>query len=215
MGLSLDRRYNDQFNAEPRAAPTLNFTYTPASIWNRTATQRSIVMKRIQRYTASVVLTAFISIPALALDGTDRNFATQAAIADLAEIELANLAKQKARNEGIQQYADHLLQDHQQSSEKLKALAAQKNITLPTDLDAKHKADRDKLAALDGPEFEKAYVDAMIKDHRKAIGTYQNESKKTKDADFKAFTTEVEPKLREHLGHAQKLQSQHTSNASR
>jgi putative membrane protein len=166
-------------------------------------------------YSSFVVFMALASVPASALDANDRDFARRAAIADMAEIELANLAKQKAKSDAIREYAEHLLTDHQQSSEKLKALASQKNIALPKDLDTKHKAQRDKLAALDGPEFEKAYIDGMIKDHRRVLQEYQMQAQKTQDSEFKAFAKEVEPKLREHLNHAQKLQEKHSSSAKR
>lgn len=162
-----------------------------------------------------VIFIALASAPASAIDANDRDFARKAAVADLAEIELANLAKQKAKTDEVREYAEHLLQDHQQSSEKLKALASEKNITLPNDLDAKHKAERDKLAVLDGPEFEKAYIDGMVKGHRRILREYQLQAQKTKDADIRAFTQEVEPKLREHLEHAQKLQSLYSSNAKK
>jgi putative membrane protein len=161
------------------------------------------------------VFMTLASAPASAIDANDRDFARRAAIADMAEIELANLAKQKAKTDAVREYAEHLLTDHQQSSEKLKALAAQKNIALPKDLDSVHKAKRDKLAALDGPEFEKAYIDGMIKDHRRVLQEFQTEAKKTKDAEFKAFASEIEPKLRQHLDHAQKLQEKHSSSAKR
>src|SRR5687767_8983030 len=102
-------------------------------------------MKAITAFCSSfVVVITLASVPALAIDANDRDFARRAAVSDLAEIELANLAKQKAKSDAVREYAEHLLEDHQQSSERLKALASEKNITLPKDLDAKHKADRDK-----------------------------------------------------------------------
>src|SRR5688572_20432932 len=97
-----------------------------------------IPMKGFAIFTTLVFLTALTSIPASALDAADHKFATDAAIASMAEVELANLARQKVKSEEIRQYAERLLVDHQQANEKLRALASQKNITLPKDLDAKH-----------------------------------------------------------------------------
>ncbi|HKQ31370.1 MAG TPA: DUF4142 domain-containing protein [Burkholderiales bacterium] len=172
-------------------------------------------MKGLIPPTLLAAFATLIPLSVMALDASDRKFAADAAIAGMAEIELANLAQKKAKTESVRQFAEHLLTDHQQANEKLKALASQKNIALPKDLDAKHKVERDKLAALDGPEFEKAYIEAMIKDHRKAVNDFQTAAKRTQDEDLKTFASETEPKLREHLEHAQKLQSQFSSNARR
>jgi len=169
-------------------------------------------MKGFAIFATIATLVAFTA-PVSALDAVDRKFAADAAIVGMVEVELANLARQKAKSPEIRQYAEHLLAEHQQTNEKLKALAAQKNIALPKDLDAKHKAERDKLAALDGPEFEKAYIEAMVKDHRKAVNDFATEAKRTEDKDLKDFASETEPKLREHLEQAQKLLSQFSSNA--
>jgi putative membrane protein len=171
-------------------------------------------MKRTFAFALTILLSLAPTF-VFAVDSADRKFAANAAMAGLAEIELANLAKQKAKTESVRQYAEHLLSDHQQANEKLKAIAAAKNLSLPGDISADHKAARDKLATLDGPEFEKAYIETMVKDHRKVIGNFQAEAKRTKDPELKAFAVETEPKLREHLEHAQRLQSQFSSNAKR
>ena len=161
------------------------------------------------------ILVALAPTHTFAVDAADLKFASDAAVAGLAEIEFANLAKQKAKTDSIRDYAEHLLSDHQQANEKLKAIAAQKNVTLPSDITANHKAARDKLAALDGPEFEKAYIEIMVKDHRKAVSDFQTEIKRTQDTDFKTFASDTEPKLREHLEQAQRLQGQFSSHAKR
>jgi predicted outer membrane protein len=46
-------------------------------------------------------------------------------------------------------------------------LAAQKGVTLPDSLDAKHQGMVDKMAALTGPAFDDAYIAGMIKAHKK------------------------------------------------
>lgn len=161
------------------------------------------------------ILIALAPTHTFALDAADRKFASDAAVAGLAEIELANLAKQKAKTDPIREYAEHLLSEHQQANEKLRAIAAQKNITLPSDITANHKAMRDKLAALDGPEFEKAYIEAMVKDHRKAVSDFQAQAKRSQDTELKTFASETEPKLRQHLEQAQRLQAHFSSNAKR
>ncbi len=107
----------------------------------------------------------------------------------------------------MRQYAERLHNDHQQANEKLKSIAQQKNISLPTSTDAKHQKERDKLAKKQGADFDKDYLDAMIKEHKADIKEFEKEAKNGKDPDLKAFATQALPTLREHLKQAQDLHS--------
>ena len=60
-----------------------------------------------------------------------------------------------------------MVDDHGKANDELKSLAQNKNITLPTDLDAKDKALHDRLAKLSGAAFDRAYMQAMLTDHRR------------------------------------------------
>src|SRR5207237_37791 len=78
-----------------------------------------------------------------------------------------------------------------------------KNITLPTDSGAKHKATKDRLAKLSGAAFDKAYMQEMLNDHRKDVSEFQKESRSGKDPDVKAWAAKTLPTLEEHLRLAQ------------
>ena len=62
----------------------------------------------------------------------DTAFATKAAQANLAEIELGKLAQQKAMRDEVKQFAQRMVADHGKKLDELKGLAASKNITLPS-----------------------------------------------------------------------------------
>ena len=125
---------------------------------------------------------------------------------NLAEVAVADLARQQASQDAVKQYAEHLRSDHEQATEKLKSIAAQKGIDLPTDADAKHKRERDKLAKKQGGDFDKAFIDSMIKDHKSVIKEFEKEAKDGKDPELKAFADTMLPGLRKHLQEAQQLQ---------
>ena len=76
----------------------------------------------------------------------DHNFVNEAAIGGMAEVELGNLAKEKASNSDVKTFGDRMATDHGKANDELKSWAQQKNVTLPSELDAKHKAERDRLA---------------------------------------------------------------------
>ena len=92
-----------------------------------------------------------------------------------------------------------MIQDHTNANAELKALATKKTVTLPTDLDAEHKALKDKLQGLSGAEFDKAYTAAMVSDHEKTVDLFEAQAGSGSDADAKAFAAKTLPKLKMHL----------------
>src|SRR5437868_14762336 len=109
------------------------------------------------------VFTAAVLPSAQAADTPDQKFAKEAATDNIAEIELAQLAQEKASNDQVREYAKHLQSDHQQATDKLKTLASQKGVALPSETDAKHKREHDRLAKLNAVDFDTAYIAAIVK----------------------------------------------------
>jgi len=133
----------------------------------------------------------------------DVAFAKEAAIGGMAEVELGNLAKQNAASADVKQFGDRMVTDHGKGNDELKQWASQKSVTLPSELDAKHKALRDRLSKLNGAAFDKAYMHEMLVDHREDIAAFKKESASGKDADLKAWAGKTLPTLEDHLKMAQ------------
>jgi putative membrane protein len=138
-----------------------------------------------------------------ATSSADHSFVMEAARGGLAEVELGNLAKQKAQSEDVKKFADRMVQDHSKANDELKSLARTKNITLPTDLDSKDKATKDRLSKLSGSAFDRAYMQDMVTDHKKDVSDFRKESQSGKDPEVKAFASKTLPTLEEHLQLAQ------------
>ena len=135
--------------------------------------------------------------------GADQAFAKEAAIGGMAEVELGNLAKQNAANADVKQFGDRMATDHGKANDELKQWASSKNVTLPADLDAKHKALKDRLAKLNGDAFDKAYMHEMVTDHQHDVAAFKKEAASGKDADLKAWAGKTLPTLQDHLKMAQ------------
>ena len=133
------------------------------------------------------------------LTASDRAFVMEAAKGGLAEVEMGRLAAEKASNPDVKSFGQRMVDDHSKANDELKALAQQKGIQIPTDLDAKDKATRDKLAKLSGDAFDKAYMADMVKDHKTDVNEFKKESQQAKDADIKAFAGKTLPTLEDHL----------------
>src|ERR1039457_6599486 len=135
------------------------------------------------------------------LSMADESFILAAAQGGTTEVKLGELAAQKGARDDVKAFGQMMVKDHTAINDDLKALAAQKGVTLPDSLDAKHQGMVDKMAALTGSEFDTAYVADMVKDHRMDAKEFKAESAKTKDADIKAFVDKSIPIVEAPLQH--------------
>src|SRR6185369_12140995 len=92
------------------------------------------------------------------------------------------------------------------ANDELKQLAATKGVTLPTAVSAEEQKDMDALSAKSGKDFDKAYIDDMVKDHEKDVAEFEKASKDARDADLKAWVTKTLPTLQGHLKMAKETQ---------
>jgi len=75
----------------------------------------------------------------------DRAFVMEAGPGGLAEVELGRLAAQKGQSADVKKFGQRMVTDHTKANAELKKLAASKGITLPAEMNAEQKAERDKL----------------------------------------------------------------------
>jgi putative membrane protein len=116
-----------------------------------------------------------------------------------AEVELGELAVQKASSSDVKSFGQKMIDDHGKANDQLKQLAAEKHVDLPQEPGAKHKATKAKLEQLSGADFDLAYVAEMVKDHKKGVAEFQRESKTAKDDDLKNFAAQTLPTLQRTL----------------
>jgi putative membrane protein len=137
----------------------------------------------------------------------DQDFAVNTAIAGMAEVQAGQMAEQKTKAKDVKEYAEMMVKDHTAAGDKLKAIATQKNITLPQTLTPDVQKDLDNLQQETGKKFDKDYMAMMVSDHKKVIGAFENESKNGSDADIRAFADSTLHTLRVHLDKAEKCEN--------
>ncbi|WP_210513906.1 DUF4142 domain-containing protein [Hymenobacter terricola] len=135
---------------------------------------------------------------------TDKQFMESAAHSDQNEIQQSKMALAKGVTGMAKDMANKMIADHTKSTADLKMIAARKGVTLPTDMDADHKAMKPAMEKLSGKDFEQKYLAQMVADHQKTANTMMAHEKMTKDADLKAFIGKTLPVVQQHLGMAQK-----------
>ncbi|MCU1257916.1 MAG: outer membrane protein [Bryobacterales bacterium] len=136
----------------------------------------------------------------------DAHFVAEAASGGMAEVELGKLATQKASDQRVKQFGQKMVDDHSKANDELKEIAAKENIPIPSTMNAKDKATVDKLSALSGPAFDRAYMKDMVADHKKDVAAFQKEANTGKDEAIKGFASKTLPILQEHLKLAEDIQ---------
>jgi len=141
----------------------------------------------------------------------DRKFLKDATIGSMMEVELGKLATEKASSDAVRQFGQKMVDDHTAGTEQLKKLAAQKQVSVPDELDSKHKSRADKLAKLSGPEFDRAYMKDQLKDHEKDVRDFQEEAQYGTDPNVKMAAAKMLPALQQHLEAAKDLNKKPTA----
>jgi putative membrane protein len=144
--------------------------------------------------------------PVSAVAEEDSKFSVEAASGGMAEVQLGELAQQKAASQKVKDFGKMMVRDHSKANDELKAIAMKKNITLPPAPGEDHMDHIKKLSEKSGKEFDKDYVDMMVDDHKTDIDKFEKCSKDAKDADLKAFAAKTLPVLKEHLAAIKKIQ---------
>jgi putative membrane protein len=141
----------------------------------------------------------------MGLSSADQKFAMEAAMGGMMEVELGRVAAQQGMSDAVKQFGQRMVDDHSKANSELMQLASSKGITLPTELDAQHRAELTKMSQLSGAAFDSKYAKEMVKDHEKDVSLFQKQSMRGADADLKSFAASTLPTLQEHLSMARSL----------
>ncbi len=127
----------------------------------------------------------------------DKKFVKDAAMGGMTEVELGKLAAQKATRDDVKQFGQKMVDDHTKANDQLKEIATKSSMEVPSSLDAKHQSRIDKLSALSGAAFDKAYV----KDEGSSqdVTEFQSEAQSGSDPNVKQLAASTLPTLQEHL----------------
>ncbi len=117
----------------------------------------------------------------------DQALIMKAAQGGMAEVAMGNIAKQNGGSDAVKQFGDKMVTDHSQANDQLKQLAQQKGITLPSSPSAKDKRTSKMLQSKQGSDFDKAYIQDMVKDHETDVAEFRKEAQNGKDPAVKAW----------------------------
>jgi len=137
----------------------------------------------------------------------DKAFLRRVAVDDMMQVELGKLAAEKGSSDAVKQYGRKMADDRQKAHEEVTQLASKQGITIPETLDSKHKGKVEKLAKLDGQNFDKAFLKEVTHDDGEDVADFQAETNGGSDTAVKSFATRILPMIQAHAQMARNLQS--------
>lgn len=139
------------------------------------------------------------------INSTDQQFIRHVAANALMDVELGKLATKKSLSNDVKKYGQQMIDDHTKASDHLRQLAAKKGMTLAPKLPGSALATRNRLNKFSGDQFDAAYMEEMLKDHKQDVEDFRREGKMTSDPDIRGFVTETLPILEDHLKKAEAI----------
>ncbi|MFP5246555.1 MAG: DUF4142 domain-containing protein [Thermoanaerobaculia bacterium] len=135
----------------------------------------------------------------------DYQFALNFTNANLAEIEMGKLAKEKGTSADVKAFGDLMVTDHTQLGLNYEPIASAQGLPIATKLNPQFQAEYDHLKSLSGAAFDKSYAQHAVQDHQGAVTLFTTESQSGQDPQLKAFATQSLPIIQEHLRLATEL----------
>lgn len=128
------------------------------------------------------------------------------------EIDLGQLAKRKANNMQVKDYAKMMVDQHKDSEKATKKLARKQDLDLKkTDMSKSFEAqteDMEKTLKKTAKEdFDRAYMDQQVMMHEKALNTVNTLINSAQNAAYKAHLEKTRDAITVHLAHAKEINS--------
>ena len=133
------------------------------------------------------------------------NFVQEAASGGMMEVQLGNIAQKNSKNKAVQDYGKMLVDDHSSANNKLKDIADNKNINIPTSVTNDQQDKIDKLSKETGSDFDKDFISMAVDDHQNDIDKFKKAEDNIQDADLKDFIAKTLPTLQKHLDKAKEI----------
>jgi putative membrane protein len=135
----------------------------------------------------------------------DKTFLRHAAEGGMAEVQLGQLAVQKASSDDVKAFGQKMVDDHTMLNNEMAPIADSMGIRTPKNLNKEVQAEYDKLNGLSGTDFDTEYLTVMVKDHHKDLHEFREEAATTTDATLKAAVEKGQSVIREHTMMVDKL----------
>ena len=122
---------------------------------------------------------------------------------------LGELAAQGGNSADVKQFGQKMVNDHSRLSDRMKQIAQQEGIGVPDGIRGRDKALEMRLGGLSGDAFDRAFIEAMVLDHRKDLSEFQKEASFGNDTSIRNAASQGAQIISEHLQIAEQMAQEH------
>jgi putative membrane protein len=121
------------------------------------------------------------------------------------------MASEKGQSAQVKEFGQTMVRDHTMSGDALKQAVASYRIEMPTQVDEKHQDLANRLRMLQGMEFDREYMNAMVEGHENMKDMLEPRANETADGDDPAETAingwvkKTLPTVQHHLDMAKQI----------
>jgi putative membrane protein len=135
------------------------------------------------------------------------NFVVNATNGGMMEVELGKIAEDRASSARVKAFGAMMVKDHTDANNNLKGIANSLNIAIPDSVSNDTRKEINDLKMKKGKDFDKAYVNMMVDDHKKDIAEFRKCADYCSDSTVKNFAATTLPVLEKHLDSIQAIAS--------
>jgi putative membrane protein len=136
-------------------------------------------------------------------------FVVMANSSNTMELQLSQLALQKATHPAVKDFANMMVQHHTMAAKEMKQLLSSKGAMIPDSVFlSRHRSDMEMLQNLQGTAFDKAYMRIMVDAHEEDVDEFEDETTDARDADIRAFASRMMPVLTQHYSRSKEVRKQ-------
>ena len=146
---------------------------------------------------------------------SDKQFAQATAMRALVQLRLAEAALSKSDRADVKSVAQQMTDDYTRWGEGMRKASRYLNIKAPTEIDARHQANVDRILALSGPAFDEAYLKEVVRLQRRALTITQYEAENAGVTGFRHWAGVMVPALQSEIRAANQALSGVTLAANR
>jgi putative membrane protein len=127
------------------------------------------------------------------------------------QVQLAQLAQDKARDSKVKDFANNMRKDFQDYLDRWTNLAQKNNITLPNHIGNLHQDKVDRLKKASGKDVDRVYLDIVKETVGSMVPYYQKEGRDAQSSAVRNLVNQELPTIRQHLDRAETLDRQVTT----
>lgn len=181
---------------------------TPTTTVVAPATTTTVLVPASPSTGAATVLVPATSVPASVVVSSDVDFMSSAAQFNATEIQLSQIAYQRAQSVEVRNFAADTIAAHRRMAGELDGMLRSRNVAVPFSPSPAGNVAVTHLSGLSGWDVDRYYLDQVIADHQAASALYGAESNQAVDVTVRSTAGGDDVTIRNRLSRASTLRTQ-------